>query len=223
MASKRAQYFDGQIVHVVGGCDDGLDKRMFECDDFPTVVRINDHWLRQGGRIDVAYCGCPQHVLDMAERWRGKSVKPKLVMLGMSLERNGSSQLHERAIQTCQELQIEVERFDVRRYERCNRHGPEYEWCNALWKRLKTMPLTGVLAVCDILERHSPEFVFVTGFSFYASVAGNIPEKRHSHKLKSQVDLFRTYFQTNARFMPDEPLKDLLLKEEQAIDENKSN
>lgn len=193
----RTYLYNARVL-LVGGAD--FDPSEYEKEDHDVWVRVNNHYLEQGGRCDVLYTGgCEE--LDLSEA-------PQVVIECRPLP----DELVQRdwikfLVET---LNRKYLRYDTHLYQETNPFGPEHEWLNNLHRELDTMPLTGMIAVAHLLSMPIKELE-LAGFDFYQR-GGVLPSRRDSHGIYPQVEWLAEQCVKDKRLIVDERLGNTLQK-----------
>lgn len=196
-------YLDNKNVVIVGGASECVDLEMIENADL--VVRVNDHWRKQRGRCDILYAS---GVLPLMIVMGAEPLEPDWVMFNFNLTLEDLPE-QEQFCRWADHNAVSYDRFYQCQFRDLNPRGPGYEWANILYKRINTMPFTGIMAAYH-LSLFPVRAIGLTGFSFYQTPSGVIPHNRGPHNLRAQVLLLQTMFGTDARLYCDRTLADIL-------------
>ncbi len=180
----------GKSIIVIGGADNYDEEAI---DDYDIVVRINHHYIRQGGPVDWLY---------LAPELKPLKLWPKLVLSYSGIHQGFANA----------PVPIAMPYYCLAS-KGPTRFGAEHAWTNALCHELKTTPLTGIIAIAHILTLPISR-LHITGFNFYAD-GYSIPFKRDSHELKPQLDWLRHKVTTDRRITIDSELAKLVEAETQ--------
>lgn len=192
----------GKTVCVIGGYD-AISAEMAEAAD--VVVRINQHWRRQGGRIDGMYMATCDPFTPPA--------KPPIFMA----YRITGVYMRQYQLYCIEHGVIQVP-FQNELYAGVSPLGPEYEWTNVLNKRIGAKPFTGMLAIAHLLS-FPVKAVYVTGMDFYQkcqgfetleTLDGGTIRKRDAHVLDPQMAWLKQLAAEDARLYIDRDLWDSL-------------
>lgn len=193
--------FDESIA-IVGGASQWNRQQAEQCD---IVVRCNDTWIKQGGRVDAVYvggtCSPPEQTVP-GVHWVIASGAIATLEQWSKFTDNGY----------CHDLipwrsPLSALPSSV---------GVHNHWVSALVRTLRSVPLTGVLALRH-LTLMPIKSVFVTGMDLYRREWENLtpavvkPEMLHfPHSLPASVNWLRRLEQTDQRVQLDQPLRDAM-------------
>lgn len=164
----------GKDVSIVGGADewrhydDGTDKQFW--------VRINNHYLRQGGKCDALFhtvCDT-QPILE----WRS-AYAPEFIFLSCAdhAYERGRTQRPMYA-EYLDHLDTVLSRpiigwFAPGWYEKQNPYGPQYEWLHDLQRSVGGRLFTGLIALA-YLVRTEAESIHLTGMDLFEDQIGHL-------------------------------------------------
>lgn len=193
-------------VAIVGGHDDISWHLVNSCD---TVIRINGHWARQGGRVDVLYDSCADDILRGFYASEEFIARCQLVLLNIMPVFIGAGRQYKRVCRICEEFGIPFDMYV---------HAPRGIWHTTeelrdppprhLWSKNFAeeygYPFTGILAAAHVLS-HEPASIYIDGMNFYGSTG------RHSnHDINHQLEWLIEHFDT---ITPSISMLDILSKQ----------
>jgi len=181
----------GLKIKVVGGAE-YWDK----VKDADFVVRINQHYLRQGGRVNALYVG------PGLDTWELDCHPSFIAYSGAHV--NYTSKW----FKLCTDIRATDYRYYSLASKQANPFGVDAQWCNTLNHELGTNPLTGIIAIAHLLTLPIAS-LHITGFTFYAS-GSEIPLMRDSHHLVSQFEWLKARAKFDTRITLDDQLKELM-------------
>lgn len=176
---------DKRVV-LVGGAEtfdrDSLDQ-------YDLVVRTNNHYLRQGDRVDWLYLGAGVMPAKLPSETRFLSYRVDYSM-----------------------AQIDTTAVTLVPYHYRKKRATDYihglDWLDILANSLDTLPLTGIIAIAHIRSLRVSA-LHVTGFDFYQS-DGSVPARRDSHDIPQQIEWLKRLLMCDKRISVDERLQKLL-------------
>lgn len=192
MDSDYAEFLKGKRVVVIGGNDATIDKEMLMGAD--VVVRINGHWMRQGGRCDAVYYSCSSDV--SLEQFKNKEFISRVKWVWANsthvLFSSSAGNFYEVMRLMSNVMNVKVgtyfhgpaEAFEV--FEHLRNLTPAEKWAKELSAKHKFHPFTGLLAVHHLLL-HNPREVWLTGMSFYRHSDGEFPAHAGAHEVRSNI------------------------------------
>ena len=149
-------YLRDETVAVIGG-DDEIDwPRTLKCD---VVVRINNHFNRQGRRCNVVYYSCAEDLgycdatferaLRLGLRWAWLNMTHSLLC--------SPDQTYVKAADYCKSQALPYSQYfhgpaDIWNTFECLKSAPPvFQWSRELSERYDFHPLTGILAIYHIV------------------------------------------------------------------------
>lgn len=183
LLKRYAELLTNRTVALVGG-DDEIDWDKVESCDL--VVRVNDHYIRQGHRVDILYHSCASDLLyeldplmDTKFFWL-----QGMMRLFSKVESNTmESFCAERGIPCGTFLNATAPLYAL--MPELNPLPPEYQWLKD-FNETYSYPFTGVVALKH-LEMHSCRSIYVDGMTFYAQ-NGAIPVRHQRHHTSKQLE-----------------------------------
>jgi len=203
-------YFDmlrNKNICIVGGCDN-YDETFLN--QFDVVIRINNHWVRQGGQCNVLY-----HCLDrgLEEITELLTLFPKRLIMHLNTT---STDILPLKADFPKHIYYE---FKQARFIKPSPYGPEHEWLNVLQNIYCTDFFTGIVALADTL-RYPINRVFVCGMDLYVTLEHN--GRVGKHLLPGNLNYLRDLKRSAPRVQFDQPLNEALEHYiEQAVMQNK--
>lgn len=188
----RSYLYKAKVLLVGGG---PFNPEEFIDEGYDVWVRINNHYLIQGGRVDVLYTSGAQDPEEGLEH--------SIVVNCHPVEPTQEASPWE-------SVGMRYLRYDTQLYQGANPYGPEHEWLNKLHRELDTMPLTGMIAVAHLLSMPIAELE-LTGFDFYQRM-GIQPHHRDSHLLYPQIEWLGEQCAKDKRILVDEKLGSVVMK-----------
>jgi hypothetical protein len=194
----RSFVYNARVLLVGGAEFTEQEAQQFSSSEIDVVARVNNHYIDQGGLVDVLYTAGSQ--------------EPE-------------SELQDCVIVQCSPLPDEEEsswsklgdrnrnkflRLDTNCYEGTNPFAPEHEFINLLYKDFKSMPFTGMIAVNHLLMMPIKSLTLI-GFDFYQR-AGILPSHRDSHAIWVQVLWLFGRYVKDPRLQLSDQLVSLMLK-----------
>ena len=194
-------YLKDKIVVIVGG-GENINEELVESADI--VVRINQHWLTQGGRIDVLYHTMfgrglePENLMKLFK----EDFRPKFMFLN-KLDRYWELGLSQYKIddlfynfQKEHSNETQIEYFAQGQWLYQNPYGDRYEWLNEIHKKFNCKLLTGLVALADVL-RFKPREVYTQGMNLYYGKPKRLKEYRDSHFIPGQIAFLKDTLKNN--------------------------
>jgi len=179
-------YMKDKTVAIVGGDDDIDWKRVLQCD---VVVRINDHFARQGRRCNVLYYSCADDLsycdsafsraVDLGLRWAWLNMTHMLLCAPDQTYLRASAYCESAAIPYCQYFHGPAEIWDT--FLCLDKVPDRFQWSRELSNKYSFHPLTGILALYHIIKSSAPRSIYVDGMSFYVNSDGEIPRETGRH------------------------------------------
>lgn len=144
---------DKITVAIIGGYDDGIE----DVSDYDVVARTNNHWLRQGGRIDALWhCGGPLPHVNPDKLIENETFRETCKLVGTPDYPCHSSTWRE----YCHEHGVELVFHPPHK-------GFREELDRYLMDHGVGQPLTGIIAMAYYLSRDDVSEVFLTGQNLY--------------------------------------------------------
>ena len=215
---KLYEFLYGRSVVLVGG-KDNYDENILNSAD--VVVRVNQHWVRQGGRCEGLYCAaCDPLTLDLF----------KFPPVFMCYRVTGMYARHYQ--EYCLKHRLITVPYQNERYDGASPYGAEFEWTNIFGHEANCKPFTGTLAI-----RHLASFpirsLYITGMDFHIhsfdldenneqTKVVEVHERegeeivtrkvlaRGPHMIQPQIDWLRRYMKCDKRISVDLTLKEVL-------------
>ena len=197
------EFVYGEHVTIVGGAN-----RREPVPANSIVVRLNDHWLYQGGEAHIFYVSCAQdqQINKLAAHW---SVYPdKIPQFVIGNSGIGAARQNELLQKFCEKHTIPFIAPSHDQHLDTSPAGPLNEWLNCFRKELGTHPFVGMIAAKHLSMLPVRE-VFFTGFDFYHD-GKDFPKKINVHDIPPQVAWFRKLLKTDARMKVDKRLEAIL-------------
>lgn len=180
LAEEYAAYLHGERVALVGGYGEPSEE---ELADYSVVVRCNNHWRRQAGRIDALYHN------GFKEQWKYFDVE--LAKSGLKyIISNADTGLHAAVRAWGREHKIPVMGFT--RFDPPEQHPSP--WLLDLYKRIP-VPSIGAIALYHLLLQPLNE-LYVTGMNLSTHLKASVD---NSHGWDKHARLFSDLEKEDAR------------------------
>lgn len=203
MNDTYLSYLQNKSVAVVGGHDDINWTAVNSCD---VVVRVNSHWLRQRGRIDVLYYSCARDIgLEIIQDNQFVTKPPTWMWL------NAAHVLFGKEAGSMPELIDFAEETNIAWDYYWHAPGDAFTifpllkqvsdaraWTRDFANSYRFHPLTGILAVYH-LTLAPIRSMYVTGMSLYRDKAGNLPKNAGMHEIAPQLQYLQDLIQNDDR------------------------
>lgn len=210
MNETYSELLKNKTVAVIGG-HDVFDSQYIN--SFDLVVRINGHWCRQGGRMDILYHSgqCDAGPFDIVFKVGFR--KLQYLWLDELQGILGSRGFHI-IYKAAKMYNIPIDLF-VHGNNQCytmvkglNPLPEKHLWIKEFQEQWNMFALTGVLAV-EHIRRHKVKHLFVAGMNLYQDK--ETPNKRQgSHNLFPHAKYFSHIKKTDKRVSFDTPLLEAL-------------
>lgn len=188
-------YYTDKTVCIIGGALTS-DELFYDENQIDTYVQVNDHCKRNGKPVDVLYHAATE---DLGLPWFGS----KIVCYHIC---GVTAKLIE---EYCKESDLVSIPYRKEVYKgRNSPFGPEFDWLTHFMKDWEVDPLSGIIALVDVL-RHNPKKVLLTGMTLYSNGV-NLPERRNNHYIQPHVDFLKHLQATEPRVLFDEALETAL-------------
>ncbi len=193
------ELFYSRSVSIIGGADH-VDLNTANSSDL--VIRINNHFLHQGGKVDAIYsAACAPPAIPYS----------RLRYIAFDLNGPFKDELQ----QLCSQHKIRNYGYPGNGYTKPNPIGPEHEWLNTFTSELGTKPFTGILAIKHI-SIMPVKSIFLTGFDFYSSggcetrktLSGEKVIVRGPHAIAPQLAWFYRLLMHDRRITTDDRIKE---------------
>lgn len=168
------------------------------------IMCVNSHFLRQGLNPNFIFYSGKTKLKEVIDYINNQSSVCHTFFINFPLDVNKIYEKDERIelINSINPL-ITVVRFNHFQFFGANPVHPEYEWSNIFSKKLKTLPLSGALAL-KYVTRGIFSKIYVTGFDLYSQDDFSIPYQIGSHKLEPHLEWFNEVKNTDSRVVFDE-------------------
>ena len=183
----------GKTIALVGGHDDINWNEVNKCD---LVARVNGHWVRQRGRINLLYYSCAADVsysqFDCTDFWR--DLQFAHLNITHTFFANEQNSFHDASLLLSQE-KVPWDMYVVTPRQAYQliiglRDLPErYEWSQEFTEEFDIYPFTGVLALRH-LTLQPVKSIYVDGMNLFVNRAEN--NRYGSHYLPSNVHYLRS-------------------------------
>lgn len=201
---------------LIGGNDLTIEHEAIKKYEFCPYVRINNHWLRQGGAIDLLVHEC-------SEGTGYKEIIEKLIDAGREIGflLNASQVAGCEAFNTFSDdsyFHNFIYYFDNHIYKK-NPPSLATAWSNAFNKFYNFKPFTGFIAL-EWLRRNTANMIFVTGMTLYhEKINGQWVFQqddkdrigwRGPHEIEPHLKYLKDVMRTDARVIFDSSLTEII-------------
>lgn len=175
---KAHEYLYGKSVLVIGGAD----HQGFNPKDFDLVLRVNDHFIRQGGRCDILVHNCcisayPGRVFDFL----GDSI----LEVGLVVANPHQQPGFKMAKKYCEYSATIFDYFDFERLVYSKEDELQHQWSQVMMEMYDFKPFTGLLAIAYL--QHAPvKEIAVTGMDIHVNEKTN-PDWVGPHRISAQA------------------------------------
>lgn len=197
------KYVTGREVVVVGGADKAITLDIRHAD---IVVRINNHWLRQGGGCDVLYHTIKSPHISIEDLWADKEFAPSFFMMNavddafeIGLIKTPTRM---KAINWCSENNVETGSFVQNMYGDCNPYDYTLDWLPQLHQKYNAVLFTGLIAVAH-MARYPVSTLTVTGMNFYIDSDTNPDRNQGLHNVRGNIQFLRDLEAQDSRVFLD--------------------
>ena len=199
MVRRYEEWLRGKTVAIIGGAT--WERRAEEAD---VVIRINQHVLRQGGRVDVIYDAMAKDPSAFFTSGVIGAVRWFVAMRsGAFYSEATMARLQAHGTRTMS-LGTEV----TRREPEEDSFLIGEQWFQRELRRYRTLPFTGITALLHVLHSEVRS-VLVTGMTFYAE-QGTVPAKMGMHDVEINRQIVRDALQCDIRLRVDEQTRESL-------------
>lgn len=195
MSVAFAEYLNGKRVAVVGGLGDSIE----DLSDYDVIVRINSHYIRQGGRCDVLYHSCAGDI-NLSAYEDGTADKfhndTRFVFLNGIYQLFGSTAgglgtlrgyFSARNAHIDTYIHVNAQAFAL--IKELNPLPRKHWWVKDFCLRWHVYPFTGVLALYHLTLYPCAE-IYVTGMNLYQAPTTQ-RESIRAHYISPQVKFLR--------------------------------
>lgn len=175
--------YHNRRVAVVGGHDEVAWSLVNTCD---TVVRINGHWGRQGGRCDVLYDSCADDFTRDFYFHEDFKARCQLIMANVMPMFVGADGHYRRVVKLCEEIDVPMDMYvhapigAWNTTKQLQNVPARHEWAKDFAARYG-YPFTGILAAAHV-AKHEPKTIYLDGMNFYKETS-----RHRNHDIQPQA------------------------------------